>query len=373
MNSSKPRLWIISELFPPDESSTSYILGEIAKIMLPKYDVNVICGPIVYDKNKSLSDSKLPDEIKIYRINGLNLDKNTIFGKIISFILITYRLHKMAKSKISRNDKVLMVTNPATLIVAISRLKRDVGFSLGILVHDVFPENAHAGGIMFPSAFYRKLKQIFDKAYSRADRLIVLGRDMEEVLREKTLRYSPNIKISIIENWADIENITPEPFPTGPIKLQYAGNIGRVQGLPNVIHHLPDNIEFHIYGTGALENKLKKIDAKNVFFHGAYRRSEQSDILGQCDIALVTLSDGMYGLGVPSKTYNILASGRPVLFLGPENSEIYRLVKEKGIGYSNWPQKWDREELKEMGAKARKVAEEEYSEDIILQKFVQLI
>ena len=87
----------------------------------------------------------------------------------------------------------------------------------------------------------------------------------------------------------------------------------------------------------------------------------------------MTLEDGMYGLGVPSKTYNILASGRPVLFLGPENSEIDLLIREKVVGYCGWPKKWDKEVLEEMGARARKVAVEEYSEATILNKFLNAI
>ena len=92
-----------------------------------------------------------------------------------------------------------------------------------------------------------------------------------------------------------------------------------------------------------------------------------------CDIALVTLQDGMFGLGVPSKTYNILASGRPVLFLGPKGSEIDLLVREKGIGYCEWPEKWDKEVLAEMGKKARALAEAEYSESVILKKILRVI
>ena len=49
----KEKLWIISELFPPDETSTSYIMGKIANTMVCKYDVHVICGPSVYDKTKN--------------------------------------------------------------------------------------------------------------------------------------------------------------------------------------------------------------------------------------------------------------------------------------------------------------------------------
>ena len=54
ISSMKQRLWIVTELFPPDETSTSYIMGEIANAMIGKYDVGVICGPDVYDKRKQI-------------------------------------------------------------------------------------------------------------------------------------------------------------------------------------------------------------------------------------------------------------------------------------------------------------------------------
>ena len=96
-------------------------------------------------------------------------------------------------------------------------------------------------------------------------------------------------------------------------------------------------------------------------------------MLAACHIAIVTLQDGMYGLGVPSKTYNILASGRPILYFGPPNSEVDRLIQEEGIGYSGWPHTWNREELVAMGMKARKLAERDYSEKKILQKYMDCL
>ena len=132
-------------------------------------------------------------------------------------------------------------------------------------------------------------------------------------------------------------------------------------------------MEFHLYGTGAMEQKLKSMNHPRVHFHGPYFRSQQNEVLAACDIAVVTLQEGMFGLGVPSKTYNILASGRPVMFLGPKGSEIDLLVREKGIGYCGWPEKWSKEELVQMGAKARQVALADYSEKTILDKFLNLI
>lgn len=371
------RLWIVTELFPPDETSTSYIMGEIANAMVQKYKVGVICGPEIYDRRKELDTDnkfKLHDSIDIYRAEGTDLDKNTVKGKAISFVLMSKRLISLVKHHVRKGDKVLMVTNPAPMVPLMSRLKNKVGFELNILVHDVFPENMRPAGMKLP--MYSLVKHIFDKAYSKADQLIALGRDMAYVLGQKVnniLKTGDRPRITIIENWADVDNIQPQPFPEGKIILEYAGNIGRVQGLDKVMDRLPDDIEFHLYGTGAMEETLKARKQKNVFFHGPYLRSQQNTVLAACDIAVVTLEDGMYGLGVPSKTYNILASGRPVLFLGPENSEIDLLVREKVVGYCGWPKNWDKEVLEEMGARARKVAVEEYSEATILNKFLNAI
>lgn len=374
MEKRKRTLWIVTELFPPDETSTAYIMGEIANTFVSKYKVKVICGSEVYDKRKKIDQNnafKTNASIEVIRAHSVNLDKNTIKGKVLGFLLVSHRLLKLAKRHIQKEDKVLMVTNPAPLVILMSCLKKKIGFELNILVHDVFPENTIPAGVKLFA--YEYLKQLFDKAYSRADRLIVLGRDMEKVMREKVARFHSVQEIIIIENWADIENITPQPFPTGKIILQYAGNIGRVQGVDKVVEQLPDNVEFHLYGTGAMEEKLKSRKYPKIFFHGPYFRSQQNKILSACDIAVVTLQKGMYGLGVPSKTYNILAAGRPIIFFGPEGSEIDLLVRENGIGYCGWSKVWNRRELIDMGAKARKLAVRDYSKKVILSKFLDLI
>lgn len=378
MEQTKQRLWIITELFPPDETSTSYILGEIANTLAKKYCVGVICGPEIYDKRKKLDDNTrfhLDESIVVKRAQGSNFDKNTIIGKTLSFILMSHSLMSIVRKYVRNGDKVLMVTNPAPLVLQMSRLKKSIDFELNILVHDVFPENTVPAGLRLP--MYGFIKRMFDKAYAKADQLIVLGRDMQEVLMKKVEKGSKpkgnSPRISVIENWADIENIKPQPMPEGKIILEYAGNIGRVQGLDNIINNLPSDVEFHIYGTGSMENTLKRMNHPRVFFHGPYFRSQQNEILAACHIALVTLQDGMYGLGVPSKTYNILASGRPILFFGPKNSEIDRLVRESDIGYCEWPEKWNKYELIEKGNKARELAEKYYSKDIILEKFLNAI
>lgn len=369
----KKTLWIVTELFPPDETSTSYILGEMANAAAKEYDVHVICGPEIYDARKKLDTEHpflLDSAVKVLRAVGLGIDKNTTIGKARSFIAMSQRLYKLAKQNIKDGDKVLLVTNPAPLVLLMSRLREKRNFELNILVHDVFPENTIPAGLHIPSVAYKLVKRLFDKAYSRADKLLAIGRDMANVLRHKA---GDKVQIGVVENWGDVENIHPLPFPEGAIKLEYAGNIGRVQGLDKLVDELPTDIEMHFYGTGAMEKTLKEKGLPNVFFHGPYFRSQQEEVLGAAHVSIVTLSEGMYGLGVPSKTYNIMAAGRPIIYFGPENGEIGLLIKEKGIGYIGWPEKWDIDELKDMGARARVLAETVYSKDAILKKFIKTL
>ena len=399
MNSNRKTLWIISELFPPDETSTAFILGEIANVMAKKYEVKVICGPEIYDKRKKTDPNNkfvLNPNIKVTHVKGVDLDKNTFFGKAMRFAVISRQLYKTAQKGIQTGDKVVLVTNPAPLVALISGLRKMRNFELTILVHDVFPENTAPAGLKLPKIAYNILKNIFDKAYSRADKLIAIGRDMKQVLEQKVGRFEHKPKTIVIENWADLDIVSPMELPMHPDKfvLEYAGNIGRVQGLQAMVEDIKaagnDRMEFHLWGTGAEETNLKeyaqKNGMKNVVFHGAYLRSKQSEVINRCDLALVTLTEGMFGLGVPSKTYNIMAAGKAVLFIGETNSEIGLLVKEKQIGYVFEPT--DREgivsflsnlspercaEFKEMGQRARKLAETEYAKDIILNKFVKAI
>ena len=367
------RLWIITELFPPDETSTSYIMGEIANACASEYDVHVICGPEVYDTRKALDVEhpfSLDSSISIHRVKGVGVDKNKVAGKALSFLMMSSRLLKSAKAHIQKGDKVLLVTNPAPLVPLVARLGQKRQFELNVLVHDVFPENTNPAGLHLPSWAYLSVKRVFDKAYSRVDKFITLGRDMVEVVRKKA-GFAPIV--TVVENWAETDVITPIPFPDGAIRLEYAGNIGRVQGLDKLVKEMPEGIELHFYGTGAMENSLKEMKHPGIFFHGPYFRSQQKDVLGACHAAIVTLSEGMYGLGVPSKAYNIMAAGRPIIYFGPVDGEIGLMVRENGIGYLGWPEKWDLEELKEMGNRARVLAESKYSKKVILTKFLDAI
>ena len=275
------------------------------------------------------------------------------------------------------------------------------GVKYKILVHDIFPENLSAiGKVNQDSVFYSFVKKVFDISYAKAQTCIAIGRDMKFVLEKKLNGKS---EIIIIPNWADTADVFPlNKTDTELIKrtgllnqfvFQFAGNLGMAQGLDNLIEAISmvknNNIHFLFVGSGAYESVLRDYISQhnltNVTMVGFLERKKQNDFLNACDVGIVTLNNEMYGLGVPSKSYNIMATGKPILIIADENSEISLCVSEHNIGWQIAPD--NPVKLAEMFEQIyiemqsdrsndlnnpRKIAIQHFSKEVILEKYHKL-
>lgn len=400
----KCKLWIISEIFYPDQTTTAHILTEIARFMSKHYDVCVLAGPAGYEKGNTVTDvPEISGDIRVIRSSCIIKNKNNLFLRTLRQSILTLKLAANFIFRVSGRDKVLIVTNPAPLLFVMALLRTVKSVELSILVHDVFPENTLPAGIFKSSDhyLYRIIRCVFSWAYARADRLIVLGRDMEEVIREKIKKFNHQPEICVVENWSDSDKIFPVSRThhlsgkyTTKIILGYAGNYGRVQGLMKLLACIEkvqnETVYFRFWGSGAVESEMRKFvtahHLKKVEINGVFSRQEQLRILNSFDIAIVVLEEGMYGLGVPSKTYNLLAAGRPIVFIGNRNSEIARTVieneigwvfdeseEEKFISFLNCLGMENLKDLEDKGKRCRQIAESKYAKEIILEKFYSII
>ena len=393
MNQNK--IWIVTELFYPEETAVAYIFTRIADYLSRNYKVGIICGPEFYDNHKTdfQDDLKLSNQIEIYRTNSLKLDKNSLIQRTLKVILLSLRMGFLIIRKVSKGELVLLATNPAPLLLFVKIIKYFKKFQLHILVHDVFPENTIPAGIFKndQSVAYKTIKYFFDKSYSSADHLIVIGRDMKQVVSSKVKRFKPAMPISIVTNWTNpdkVEQLNHTRINPKYITLQYAGNIGRVQGLLEILDAFRlcanDKIFLNIHGTGALspfiETYIQEYKLENIQLKGSFSRSDEHTILANCDIGIVSISKGMFGLGVPSKSYHLLAAGKPILFIGEPNTEISTMVVENGIGWSldinnqnelidffNHLGTVELKELQQMGERSRALSENKYNESATLQ------
>jgi glycosyltransferase involved in cell wall biosynthesis len=398
------KIWLVSEVFYPEEVATSYIMTEIALSLANENDieVHVICGPEDYEKKSTISDTSYVQKLKIHRVNIFNFNKNRAISRLLRILGISLALFFIGAFRIKRRDKVFLVTNPATVIPLYSILKKIIGFQFTILVHDVFPENLIVAKYIKSKNFiYSTLKSIFDFSYKTADKLIVLGIDMQRLLMSKT-NFDEN-KVEIIQNWADTGNVFPIPFVQNElisdelkskIIIQYAGNFGPLQNLIEFLDIIrkvqnPD-LHFVFIGRGAKEVEMKKFKEKhqmlNVSFWPAFNRFNQNMYLNACHFGIVSLTDELIGLGVPSKTYNIMAAEKPIIFIGNRDTEIAQMLdnqncglcfsfneSDKLIGFFNQLKKNYYEDYLYLGKNGVHLANNLFSKHNILNKFNKLL
>ncbi|MEL5895748.1 glycosyltransferase family 4 protein [Bacteroides sp. GD17] len=345
----KRRIWIVSEYYYPIVTSTGFYMTEIAEFLSRKgMDVHVICTGAKYNETASYVMKKYEEHngVIIHRVLALGIDKNDFIKRALRILASSMCLFFLILKKVKKGDELLVVTNPAFLLVFMPLISFLKGIRYKLLVHDIFPENMVAIRRMKDSSFaYHFFRVIFNKSYSNADVCISIGRDMREILRKKT---QGKTNIVLIPNWADNEDITPlckkETFLYKKLHIssfifQFAGNLGHAQGLDNILSAITlidnEDISFLFIGGGAKADVIREFsrNRENVICLGFQDRSHQNDFLNMCDVGIVTLSDGMYGLGVPSKSYNIMAAGKPILYIGDENSEIALCIKEYSLGW----------------------------------------
>jgi glycosyltransferase involved in cell wall biosynthesis len=170
---------------------------------------------------------------------------------------------------------------------------------------------------------------------------------MSELLARKTHRPD---KIAYIPNWVDAQDVIPRTRRSGylpeawngKIVFQFFGNLGRVQGLPNLLAALAlvkhPRAAFVFIGAGSgealIERFLREHPALCAIRKPALPFSENNIGLAACDVAIVSLAGGMKGLAVPSKAYFSMAADRPLLVIGDPQSELHRLLEEeRSIGW----------------------------------------
>lgn len=390
-------IFFITELFYPNKTSTAYIMTEIAKHFTSRRNVSVICSAAAYDENVSSIPEEGIEKMNMILCETPKVDKNKSLSRILGAMRVTLSFAGKILKYVKKDDTVFAVTNPFLLVLLLAVLKPIKKFKYKLLVHDVFPENAVPAGVLSnTSLMYKITKKLYDWAYSQADDLVVLGRDMQELVISKSNK--PN-NVHVVENWYDSDlNFEPNfdrnaylGFNVdGKIIIGFGGNIGRVQKVLDFVKTFSkvknDKLIVLIVGEGA-ERKdvidfVESNNMKNVFTLGPKNRNEQSMFLNCFDIGLISLASNMYGLGVPSKSYNLLYLGKPLLFIGDKESEIDLLVREKSVGRSfTWEEEKELisylnslESVDEVQSNnARRLAAEEYNEKVILSKLDNII
>ena len=403
MNNLAPELWVVSELYYPEETSTGYFVTGIAEGLAATFRTAVLCSRPTYGARHLAAPSReRKGGVDIIRCWSTRLDPHRLVPRAMNLATITISVFATLCCVLRRGQVVIVVTNPPTLPFVAAAACRLRGAKCVLLVHDVYPEVLAAVGLMKPSSFFfRALTVASGVLYRGVERVVVLGRDMQRVALGR-LRDAAD-HTALIPNWGDIEFVHPwlgaNPLReqlglAGTFIVQYSGNIGRTHDLASILDAADTlredaSLHFLIIGWGALRAEvgaaIRARNLRNVTLHPPVPRAELPAALGAADVAVVALLPGMTGLSVPSRMYNILAAGKPVIAIAERDSEVGLLVEEERIGWVVNPSdagalvaaigeaRRDPKWLAEMGARARRCAEARYSRQHIIDAWTRLI
>jgi glycosyltransferase involved in cell wall biosynthesis len=396
----KNNIWFLSEVYYPDEQGTAFYTTGIAEGLAELYNVHVICSaPTVTARGSKVARKEIRNSVTIERCLGTTLNKDVLILRLVNILTYSVATFFKALVNVKKGDIVIAVTSPPSSpymakLVALCR-----GAVCVLRLEDVYPEILVATGMIKPKGFMDSCFGLLNKyLFKSSDRVVVLGRDMKALTEKRIGAASQNVRI--IRSWADTDIVTPSSKAENSLLKELGladkfvvscvGNMGRAQAIEYIFEAVrllkdDDSIHFLFIGSGSkkcwMEAQIAEYQLNNVTIVGQQPRSGQSGFLNACDISMISLLPGVTGAGVPSRTYNLMAAGTPLIAVTREDSEVALLIQEEDIGWVVPPvdathlvqaihdARSDIDMLRQMSIRASDVAHNKFSREKILDQY----
>ncbi len=216
-----------------------------------------------------------------------------------------------------------------------------------ILMWDVYPDALIMAGISDRNPVYRVWSKVNMILFKRAYKVFTIG----EVLKDQMSRYVIPGKIKVIPLWSGLADCKPIPKTDNPFIseqqlegkfiIQYSGNIGAGHNIETVIQaavltRFDEQIFYLITGRGskieAVKTMIKSYGLSNCRVLPFQPDNMIRYSLAAADLSVVLVEDKIAGVSIPSKVYNLMAVGSPIISITPVTSEISKLVLRFGNG-----------------------------------------
>lgn len=338
------KIIVVSQHYPPDRSTTAAIMSAIARHLATEAPVLVLSG-MPGSKSAEPAGSGEPTVVEIRnRLPG----KAALFKRAIAEVFFTLRTALALLVRLRRGDVVLTVTAPFMLpyaVVAAARLRRARSV---LLMHDLYPDVLVMAGVLQPRSIVTRVIHIANSLmFSALNAVVIIGRDTERRLLQ--YRGMTRDKICFIPNWATlVPGVRPISAKNSyrPAAARFvvglSGNLGFTHD-PAVVFDAArlmrgeGDIHFLLSGWGIGFDQLREMQSKaslpNITLVERVADDELEEFLSAADIWLIPYRRNVAGVSVPSRFYNLLALGRPVIIVAEPDAEVAQTIAEHGIGW----------------------------------------
>jgi colanic acid biosynthesis glycosyl transferase WcaI len=344
---------IVSQHYPPDSSTTAAIMARISEHLAAETPVLVLSGT----SGSATGDSTPSNRPAVIEIKHRIPAKAALIKRAAAEACFTLRAFMALLKTLQRGDVAITVTAPFMLpyaVAAAARLKRARSV---LIMHDLYPDVLVMAGLLKPASVMAKAMRAANGLMFRVlDAVVIIGRDTERLL-SRYRGITPG-KIRFIPNWATLASgvrpIRPDNRYRRPHAARFvaglSGNLGFTHD-PLIVFEAarslrddPD-IHFLLSGWGIGFERLKQMQSEaslpNVTLVDRVEDENLEEFLSAADVWLIPYRRNVAGVSVPSRFYNLLAIGRPVILVSEPDAEAALTVTEHDVGWVVPPGKSD--------------------------------
>lgn len=350
MTLSKPSVLLINRVYPPARGASGRVLRDLAREMARAgWTVTVLTTG-----EKSFSEKD--GDILVHRVKAPSKPNGFLgYGRVLAKLYF-------AAMKQPRQDLVVTMTDPPMLVTIGRRFAKKKRCAHIHWCHDLYPDLFPSIGVKMPDFVLKSLSRRARRSMNTSERVIAVGRCMAKYLAHTGVDTG---KIATIPNWPDQEIIDPNRRarnqdirlkdnvanarpqeqlfrdPSPRFRILYAGNIGRAHPMKGILEAAEKlapypEFEFVFVGEGLVHDRLSQERARrgleNIKLLPYQPASCLKDLMESGDLHLVSMKNDAAGMLVPCKFYSALAAARPVLYMGPDDTEIAKIIRDYGCG-----------------------------------------
>jgi len=334
------RIVYLCDWLPPDFGAVGQYALNAARALAGQGHQVVLVG-LTSGPTASRAETVGRGGLTIRTLSAPAVDRARLGRRLAWTLATNLRLLRHAWADLRRCDRVVFTGSPPFLLHLLVPVGWWLRVPLTYRITDFHPECLMAAldRVPWPLRLFHRLTVALRR---RVDRFEVLGRDQQRRLAEIGI---PDARITLDRDTAPVPidpAATPLPVPAalaGRVVLLYSGNWGVAHEVDTLVegylaHHRQGSgrVGLWINAIGAnadrVEQRLRAAGAP-VARSRPVPLADLPRLLVTPAAHLICLRDGFVGYVLPSKVYGCLLSGRPILFIGSDRSDVDLLCRER--------------------------------------------
>ncbi|WP_180957909.1 glycosyltransferase family 4 protein [Psychroflexus sp. MES1-P1E] len=318
------------------DQASGYLQIDMLEAYAEKFDkCSIVAGSIVE------RSSLLPKSVKWHKTVKYN--RKNLFTRLLTWFVASFQMLFIVLFNY-RKAHIVAITNPPFSVFVPWAL----GCSYDVVIYDIYPDALKQYQYVKETSFiYRFWSRLNIKMFSSANKIFTLTSGMKDLVSQYV---DDNAKIEIVPLWSDEKDfkeitksenkILKKTSGLSKFNIVYSGNLGMTHPVEKIIelgHFLKgDLFNIIIIGEGAKKKQIDHLIEHYKFDHVHSLPWQPIEFLPHnlfaADLNVVTLDDAASNLSIPSKTFNILSVGNPILGICSSNSALAQLIMSNNCG-----------------------------------------